>query len=106
MPYWPELCKTCYKYIYMDNRQKLELMYKIIRELDDLKNSQTAVLKKLSQIEADNINLGEKILDEHLPGIHEEVDAGVEKVSTLLDQFTVIRDDFEKKNPLPATESL
>ncbi|MBC7934754.1 MAG: hypothetical protein H7Y86_05255 [Rhizobacter sp.] len=90
----------------MDNRQKLELMYKVIRELDDLKNSQTAVLKKLSQIEADNINLGEKILDESLPGIHEEVDAGVEKVTELLDKFTVIRDAFEVKNPVPATETL
>ena len=90
----------------MDNRQKLELMYKIIRELDDLKNSQTAVLKKLSQIEADNINLGEKALDEDLPGIHEEVDAGVQKVSALLDKFTLIRDEFEAKNPVPATETL
>ncbi len=90
----------------MDNRQKLELMYKIIRELDDLKNSQTAVLKKLSQIEADNINLGEKILDQHLPGIHEEVDAGVEKVSVLLEQFTQVRDAFELKNPVPATDTL
>jgi predicted nuclease with TOPRIM domain len=90
----------------MENRQKLELMYKIIRELEDLKNSQTAVLKKLSQIEADNINLGEKILDEHLPGIHEEVDAGVEKVSALLEKFTEVRDAFELKNPVPATETL
>ncbi len=61
--------------LFMDNRQKLELMYKLLRELDDLKNSQTSVLKKLAQIEADNINLGEKLLDEDLPGIHEEVDA-------------------------------
>ncbi|MFT3981424.1 MAG: hypothetical protein QM687_13190 [Ferruginibacter sp.] len=90
----------------MENRQKLELMYKIVRELDDLKNSQTAVLKKLSQIEADNINLGEKILEEHLPGIHEEVDASVEKTSILLEQFTAIRNEFEQKNPLPATETV
>lgn len=90
----------------MDNRQKLELMYKIIRELDDLKNSQMAVLKKLSQIEADNINLGEKVLEQQLPGIHEEVDASVEKVSVLLEQFTQVRDAFELKNPVPATETL
>ena len=90
----------------MENRQKLELMYKIVRELDDLKNSQTAVLKKLAQIEADNINLGEKILDDHLPGIHEEVDASVEKIAALLEQFTDTRDAFEQKNPLPATETV
>ncbi len=90
----------------MDNRQKLELMYKIVRELDDLKNSQTAVLKKIAQIEADNINLGQKLLDEHLPGIHEEVDASIEKTSVLLEKFTESRDAFEKKNPIPATETV
>ncbi len=90
----------------MDNRQKLELMYKLLRELDDLKNSQTSVLKKLAQIEADNINLGESLLDESLPGIHEEVDASVEKVTALLDQFTEVKNDFEAKNPLPATETV
>jgi len=90
----------------MDNRQKLELMYKIVRELDDLKNSQTAVLKKIAQIEADNINLGQKLLDEHLPGIHEEVDASIEKTSVLLEKFTEVRDAFEKKNPIPATETV
>ena len=90
----------------MDNRQKLELMYKLLRELDDLKNSQTSVLKKLAQIEADNINLGESLLDEHLPGIHEEVDASVEKVTALLDQFTEVKNVFEEKNPLPATETV
>ncbi len=42
----------------MEKLQKLELMDKILRELDDLKNSQTAVLKKLAQIEVDNITLG------------------------------------------------
>ena len=41
----------------MDPKQRLALMDKIIRELDDLKNSQTSVLKKIAQIEADNINL-------------------------------------------------
>jgi hypothetical protein len=37
----------------MEKLQKLELMDKILRELEDLKSSQTAVLKKVSQIEAD-----------------------------------------------------
>ena len=90
----------------MDPKQRLALMDKIIRELDDLKNYQTSVLKKLAQIEADNINLGEAVLEEDLPGIHEEVDASVEKVTALVDKFTEIKNDFEAKNPLPATETI
>ena len=63
----------------MKPREQLALMDKIIRELDDLKNSQTSVLKKMAQIEADNINLGIDLLTDNLPGIHEEVDDALEK---------------------------
>lgn len=82
----------------MDHRQQLTLMDKIIRELDDLKKSQTSVMKKIAQIEADNINLGIDLLSDALPGIHEEVDDAVEKVSVLLDQFKEHRDNFERDN--------
>jgi uncharacterized coiled-coil protein SlyX len=82
----------------MDQRQQLALMDKIIRELDDLKNSQTAVLKKISQVEADNINLGVDLLNDGLPEIHEEVDDAVEKVSALIEKFKEHRDSFERDN--------
>jgi O-succinylbenzoate synthase len=73
-------------------------MDKIIRELDDLKNSQTAVLKKIAQVEADNINLGVDLLADALPGIHEEVDDAVAKVSALSEQFKEHRNNFERDN--------
>ena len=82
----------------MEPRQQLALMDKIIRELDDLKNSQTSVLKKIAQIEADNINLGVDLLNDALPGIHEEVDDAVEKVSALLDDFREYRNKYENEN--------
>ncbi len=82
----------------MEQKQQLALMDKIIRELDDLKNSQTSVLKKIAQIEADNINLGVDLLNDALPGIHEEVDDAVEKVSALLESFKEHRDKFETEN--------
>lgn len=86
----------------MDNTQHLALMDKIIRELDDLRNSQTSVLKKIAQIEADNINLGSELLSEGLPGLHEEVDGAVEKVTELLEQFRESRNEFENEHPAPA----
>jgi hypothetical protein len=82
----------------MEPRQQLALMDKIIRELDDLKNSQTSVLKKIAQIEADNINLGVGLLNDALPGIHEEVDDAVEKVTALLEGFKEHRDKYENDN--------
>ena len=84
----------------MEKLQKLELMDKILRELDDLKNSQTAVLKKVAQIEADNINLGVGLLEKKLPHLHEEVDSGIEIVTTLLQEFQEHRDKFFVDNKL------
>ena len=82
--------------------QKLELMDKILRELEDLKNSQTSVLKKIAQIEVDNINLGVALLDKKLPDVHEEVDSSVQIVTALQEEFQVYRDKFFTDNKLEA----
>ena len=82
----------------MKPREQLNLMDKVIRELDDLKNSQTSVLKKIAQIEADNINLNVDVLSDNLPGIHEEVDDALEKSSALLEQFTEYLNKYEQDN--------
>lgn len=82
----------------MKPREQLNLMDKVIRELDDLKNSQTSVLKKIAQIEADNINLGAELLNNGLPDIHEEVDDALTKASALLEQFTEHRNKYEQDN--------
>jgi hypothetical protein len=84
--------------MHMEPKQQLALMDKIIRELDDLKNSQTSVLKKIAQIEADNINLGVDVLNDALPGIHEQVDETVQKVTALQDSFKEHRNKFESEN--------
>ena len=84
----------------MDKLQELQMMDKMIRELDDLKNSQTAVLKKLTQIEADNITLGVGLLEKKLPDLHEEVDSGVAIVTGLLEEFQAYRDKFYTDNNL------
>jgi hypothetical protein len=41
----------------MDKIRKFDLMEKIVHELEDLKNSQQAVIQKLAKIEVDNIDL-------------------------------------------------
>jgi hypothetical protein len=88
----------------MDKMEKLTLMDKILRELDDLKNSQTSVLKKLSQIEVDNMNLSAPLLDKKLPDLHEEVDSSVTIVTELLDEFQEYRDKFFTDNNLGAQQ--
>lgn len=89
----------------MEPRQELALMDKIIRELEDLKKSQTSLIKKIAQIEADNMNLSAGLLNDALPDIHEKVDDCMEKISTLQDQFKEHRDKFEKDNRLDQAET-
>ena len=45
----------------MEKLEKLELIDKLLRELEDLKNSQTSVMKKIGQIEADNIKESDRM---------------------------------------------
>ena len=75
-------------------------MDKMIRELDDIMHSQTAVLKKLAQLEAENINLGNSLLEKRLPAIHEKVDAALTDVLAIQADFTEARAKFITDNKL------
>jgi len=84
----------------MDKMEKKSLMDKMIRELEDIANSQTSLLKKITQLEADNINLGNSMLDKSLPDIHEKIDEGLTEVNKVATDFTELRDKFVKDNQL------
>ena len=84
----------------MDKIQKLELMDKMQRELKDLEQSQTAVLKKVSQIAAHNITLGVDILDQKLPDLQETMDANVVAISEISEAFEDYRNKFFNDNKM------
>ena len=84
----------------MNKLQKLELMDKILRELKDLEQSQTAVLKKISQIAADNITLDAPLLNEKLPDLQDNIDASVVTVTEISEAFVTYRDKFFTENKL------
>lgn len=84
----------------MDKREKLSSMEKMIRELDDIVNSQTSLLKKIAQIEADNINLGNSLLEKQLPEIHSKADETLNTATQLVEEFTAVKDKFIKDNKL------
>ncbi|MEJ7912877.1 MAG: hypothetical protein WKF70_06965 [Chitinophagaceae bacterium] len=84
----------------MDKREKLTMMDKIIRELEDVTNSQTSVLKKIGQLEAENINLSDKSLENGLPEIYEHADGALTQATALHAEFTEARNKFVKDNKL------
>ena len=84
----------------MDKRAKLSSMEKMLRELDDIVNSQTSLLKKVAQLEAENINLGNSLLDKQLPEIHSKADETLNLATALKDAFSENVDKFIKDNKL------
>lgn len=82
----------------MEPRLQINMMDKILRQMEDVKNSQTAVLKKLTQIEVENINLNSDLLSDALPGIHTEIDDAIHKLTALLETFKEQKIEFETKH--------
>ena len=78
------------------------MMDKILRELDDVKKSQTSVLKKIAQVETENINLNADLLNDALPVLHQEIDETVVKLTVLLEQFKEARDEYARNNRFTA----
>ena len=82
----------------MEPRLQINMMDKILRQMEDVKKSQTAVLKKLTQVEVENINLNSTLLSDALPGIHTEIDESIKKMGILLESFKEHKIDFEAKH--------
>ena len=84
----------------MEKIDKMHMMDKMLRELEDITNSQTSLLKKISQLEAENINLGNTLLEKRLPDIHGKVDEALTEVQAVRSEFIEARDKFVKDNRL------
>lgn len=82
----------------MQKLEKWQLMDKIVRQLDDLSNSQTAVIKKIAQLEADNINLSNTTLEKSLGEIYNKVSENLELVSGLATKFGAETETFRIDN--------
>ena len=79
-------------------------MDKILRELEDTINSETSLVKKIAQIEAENINLGDKILEKKLPEIFEQIDNALASTTELQNEYNAARNKFSQDNKLEEVE--
>ena len=86
----------------MDKIRKFELMEKIVHELEDLKNSQQAIIQKIGKIEVDNIDLGDKRLEKDLPDMHQRVADNLDTIAAILEDFASQTDEYEGKNNIQA----
>jgi len=86
----------------MDTLKKFGLMEKIVHELEDLKNSQQAIMQKLGKIEVDNIELGDKRLEKVLPDMHQRIADNLDAIAGLMEDFAEQTDKFSDKNNITA----
>jgi hypothetical protein len=84
----------------METTEKLKMMDKILRELEDTINSETALVKKIAQLEAENINLGDRMLEKKLPEIFEHADEALAKTTELQTEYNTVREKFARDNNL------
>lgn len=86
----------------MDKLKKFDLMEKITHELEDLKNSQTAIVQKIGKIEIDNFDLDNKTLSRILPEMHQNVSDNLDKIAEILSSFEEAKDQYGKNNNIEA----
>ncbi|GAA4307626.1 hypothetical protein GCM10023149_01220 [Mucilaginibacter gynuensis] len=86
----------------MDKLKKFALMEKIVHELEDLKNSQQAIIQKLAKIEVDNIDLGDKRLEKDLPDMHQRVADNLDTIAAILEDFANQTSDYSSSNNIEA----
>jgi ElaB/YqjD/DUF883 family membrane-anchored ribosome-binding protein len=86
----------------MDTLKKFELMEKIVRELEDLQNSQQALIQKIGKVQVDNMELGDKKLDNDLPDMHQRLADNLETIVGILEYFAQKTDKFADKNNVDA----
>ena len=86
----------------MDKIKKFGLMEKIVNELEDLKNSQQAIIQKLGKIEVDNIELGDKRLEKDLPDMHQRVSDNLDTIAGILEDFAIKTDKYSDSNNITA----
>ena len=75
---------------------------KLALELEDLKNSQQAIITKLAKIEVDNIELGDKRLEKDLPDMHQRVSDNLDNIVSILEDFAKQTDNFSDSNNIQA----
>ena len=86
----------------MNALKKFELMEKIVRELEDLQNSQQALIQKIGKIEVDNIELSDSRLEKDLPDMHQRLADNLDTIVGILAYFADKTQNFGDNNNVDA----
>jgi hypothetical protein len=88
----------------MDNRQKLEKMDRALMLLEDLKNSQIAMVEKASQLQVDAMQFNFGDMEKNIGELFSRYNESLDMVNAEAERFELKRDEFEKKHGLNIVE--
>tara|TARA_R110002111_G_scaffold4986_10_gene25932 strand:+ start:12 stop:290 length:279 start_codon:yes stop_codon:yes gene_type:complete len=90
----------------MDNRQKLEKMDRALRLLEDLKNSQVAMLEKSSNLQLDAMEFNFSEMEKNMGDLFSTFNESLDIINVELERFEIKRNQFEMKHGLDKEEGL
>lgn len=88
----------------MENREKLNKMDRALRLLEDLKNSQAALIEKVQQLQMDAMSFSFTEMEKNMGDLSSRYSESLEMLDQELERFTGKRDKFEKDNGLQNPE--
>jgi ATP-dependent Lon protease len=82
----------------MDKNKDLGLTERIVRELEDLKQSQKAMVQKLAKIEVLNLMMGDELLEKEAPNMQERFAENTLAISVMLEEISGKKDQYGKSD--------
>jgi hypothetical protein len=88
----------------MDNRQKLEKMDRALRMLEDLKNSQVAMIEKSSKLQMDAMEFSFSEMEKNMGDLFSTFNEFLDTINAEIERFELKRNQFETKHGLDKEE--
>jgi predicted metal-dependent hydrolase len=88
----------------MDNRQKLEKMDRALRMLEDLKNSQVAMIEKTSKLQMDAMEFSFSEMEKNMGDLFSTFNESLDTINAEIERFDLKRNQFETKHGLDKEE--
>lgn len=88
----------------MNNREKLQKMDRALRLLEDLKNSQVALIEKSSQLQMDAMEFGFTNMEKNMGDLYSRYHESLDMLNEELERFEIRRNQFEQEHGLDKEE--
>jgi hypothetical protein len=88
----------------MNNREKLEKMDRALRLLEDLRNSQVALIEKASQLQLDAMEFNFSNMEKNMGELYTRYNESLDMLAQEQERFEIRRNKFEKEHGLDKPE--